>query len=91
MLLTVPWCLCTFLGRVDIRGDQAMYSQKPSKLTKGYSFSKTGVECTPEIPRNAKIMMATALVYLVIQGPSFWFQNNKVRGRARAGPDSERP
>ena len=112
MLLTVPWSLCVFGGRVDlVKGAsidlvscrvcppggciplsralcttdasgkmQAAYRRKASKrLThNSWSLSKTGVQPDMSVIRpNALIMMATALAYLVIQGPSFAFQNDK--------------
>lgn len=74
MLLTVPWGMCQIMGRVDTDATgKALYAQRP-KLTNGWSLTKTGVTCTAEIPRNAKIMLATSFTYLIIQGPSFALQ-----------------
>jgi Ca2+/Na+ antiporter len=70
MLLTVPWGLCGIMGRVNmLPGGKADYRGKP-KLTNGWSLTRTGVSTTWEVPRNAKIMMATGLAYFIIQGPA---------------------
>lgn len=82
MLLTLPWAMCTFLGRVDIDNGHASYNKKPAKLTRGFSLTRTGTEPTKDIPMNAKIMIGTAFVYILIQGPSFAFtkDSDEVRG-----------
>lgn len=74
MLLTVPWGLSIYLGSVPVEGASgAQYRKKQSK--RGASCGKvlTGFGVTPEpsIQANAKIMLGTALIYLVIQGPAF--------------------
>lgn len=84
MLLTVPWFLATFAGRVDLVGSppQARYQTKQGqpKLTKGMPFHRTGVTTTNEIPRAAIIMVMTGCIYMVVQGPAFqYLQNNDVK------------
>ena len=69
MLLTIPWFLSVYAGRVDIRNGVAKYS-KP-KLTDATSFwTSQGVEGTAAVAQGAKIMMVTALLYLIIQVPA---------------------
>lgn len=80
MLVTVPWAVCALLGRVDIADDgkgDCVYSPPKGlpKLTKGYSLTRTGVQPPSTIRTAAKICIATALTYLVIQGPSFYYDN----------------
>lgn len=75
MLLTVPWGMCSIMGRVNIVNGQAKYKGKP-KLTNGWGLYNTGTQCTNEIPRNAKIMILTSLIYLFIQGPTFVYLNS---------------
>ena len=75
LLLTVPWALCIWLGRVDLSADgtTAMYKAKP-KLTQGSSLTRTGIQSGPDVPMGAYIMLATSTIYLIIQGPA-WANN----------------
>jgi Ca2+/Na+ antiporter len=96
MLLTIPWAAGVYLGRRDIddeTGEAAVYTdskgRKKPKLT-GFSWGKTGVTAFDEIPFMAKTMMATTLLYLVIQIPAFIYQGKpnafkKESGFALAG------
>jgi len=81
MLLTIPWGLCVFVGAVGIKDGVASYSvKKPKKLvlTAGEMYKAkmqgggegAGVSPGKSIAFNAKIMLATALIYLLIQGPA---------------------
>jgi len=72
MLLTVPWVGCVFLGRCDIDEGKA----KDKTLTRKWSFLTTGVEVESYIPVQARIMLATAVTYLIIQIAAFVFINN---------------
>lgn len=75
-LLTVPWLACAILGRVDLVKDKASgklvagYNRRP-KLTKGFSWTETGIEGTSDIKWNAVIMLATCLTYFIIQSPAW--------------------
>eukprot|EP01138_Halocafeteria_seosinensis_P005145 gb/GECG01005260.1/.p1 GENE.gb/GECG01005260.1/~~gb/GECG01005260.1/.p1 ORF type:complete len:572 (+),score=71.43 gb/GECG01005260.1/:1-1716(+) len=72
MLLTVPWGLCQLMGRIDLTDKgKAQYDREALKLRNGCSLRKTGVGTTKEVPRNAIIMLGTAITYLIIQGPAF--------------------
>lgn len=76
LLLTVPWALCVWLGRVDLSDDGTAatgYKCKP-KLTHGASLTRTGIQTGSDVPMGAIIMAGTALTYLVIQGPA-WANN----------------
>lgn len=85
MLLTIPWGACVALGRVDLAedGKSALYKQKP-RLTKGWSATRTGVQATSDVTANAWIMLATAVSYLVIQGPAWANNMTAARGAALA-------
>jgi len=78
MLLTVPWGLCVYHGRVDFSGPdmQPNYKGNP-KLMEGASFSTTGVALTPEIHHGAKMMMITTLPYFIIQIPAFFVTGDR--------------
>jgi len=80
MLLTVPWSLCIFAGRVDMRysdgGDTKLaYHSKP-KLTPDKDIQshllKTGVGITKETRHGGLIMILTTIPYFIIQGPAFF-------------------
>lgn len=83
MLLTVPWFLSILAGRVDMARNNATGKTEPnyskrsggaSKLTANLSFSEnlfnTGVSLTSASQFGGKIMVASSLLYLVIQGPA---------------------
>mmetsp|Transcript_43007 Transcript_43007/g.104008 ORF Transcript_43007/g.104008 Transcript_43007/m.104008 type:complete len:557 (+) Transcript_43007:128-1798(+) len=73
MLLTVPWSLSVFAGRVDLRKGKPMYTKKP-KLTEGLDFkeelTQTGVAVTKEIRHGGVIMALTTIPYFLIQVPA---------------------
>ncbi|CAM9827362.1 unnamed protein product, partial [Ectocarpus sp. 12 AP-2014] len=83
MLLTIPWFLATWGGRVDIDKETglAVYKRPPgvvgwSKLTPGLSFMETllnsGVTGSPQVRKGGKLMMITSISYFIIQGPAFF-------------------
>jgi Ca2+/Na+ antiporter len=76
MLLTVPWGLSVFAGRVDIHhGNKPNYTKRP-KLTEGdgwqHTLFHTGVAVTDEIRHGGVIMAITTLPYFLIQVPAFF-------------------
>jgi Ca2+-binding EF-hand superfamily protein len=73
-LLTIPWMMCTFQGAVDINDGKPAYKSK-TKLTRGLlkNLSTVGTVPTDEIASNAKLMMVTSILYLIIQAPSFYY------------------
>lgn len=76
MLLTVPWFLCILAGRVDMDRDTPIYSKRGKlKLTPHQGVSRslfhTGVTLQRSSHVGGKVMLATALIYLIIQGPAF--------------------
>jgi len=88
MLLTLPFAASIWLGRVDLSADgsRALYRQAP-KLTRPRSdVTGTGVQASADIPRAALLMLATALTYLLVQGPSWAREGvDTARGFALAG------
>jgi len=72
MLLTVPWALSVFAGRVVLNPDgTGRYKDKP-KLPNPSAIAGTGVNCDTEAVGNAaKWMMATALPIIIVQGAAF--------------------
>jgi len=86
MLLTVPWGLCILAGGVGIRDGEASYGvKKPRRGTLARDavlaekLKGDGVGVTPSatIAANAKIMLATACIYLIIQGPAFAYSQKE--------------
>mmetsp|Transcript_15731 Transcript_15731/g.28515 ORF Transcript_15731/g.28515 Transcript_15731/m.28515 type:complete len:564 (-) Transcript_15731:175-1866(-) len=78
MLLTVPWALCVYHGRVDFSGADEMPNYKGNpKLREGGALSTTGVALTPEIHHGAKMMMMTTLPYFLIQVPAFFLAGDR--------------
>jgi hypothetical protein len=91
MLLTLPWGLSIWLGRVAILDGVAQYRVKRglhlpkevlhAKLDGAQSVLRhTGVAPLPAIRENARIMAATGLVYLIIQGPAMKFARDGAEG-----------
>lgn len=71
MLLTIPWFLSILAGRVNIRADGVLtYHHRGRKLTppNNFSLSRTGVQPESMVRISGRIMMLTAISYLVIQG-----------------------
>lgn len=73
MLLTVPWFLSVYGGRVNLdpRSGAAIY-YKAEKLTPPnfFHWTRTGVANSGQVMRNAVFMMGSALLYLIIQIPA---------------------
>lgn len=76
MLLTLPYAACIWLGRVDIEPTtgKPAYS-KEQKLTLGlgwrHDYLHTGVQVAKDVPVNAKLLMLSALTYLLINSPAW--------------------
>lgn len=76
MLLTVPWVLCLFGGRVNINADGTYnYIRDKSdpnwkKLDPPTKILGTGVRCGSLIGYNAKVMIVTLISFLIVQIPA---------------------
>lgn len=81
MLLTVPWALCVYGGRVDYSGADELPNYKGSPKLRDNSacgsLSTTGVSLTPEIHHGAKMMMLTTLPYFLIQVPALFLSGDR--------------
>merc|ERR1712188_169559 len=72
MLLTVPWALSLWAGRVDLDADgKANYARKP-KLGANRGPTECGVSPGPQVKSGANIMVLTLVSYVIIQGPAFF-------------------
>ena len=79
MLLTIPWCLSLIGGRVNLDADGNANYAKPrgatadwAKLSPPGKFAGTGVNVGPAIKYTARIMLLTAVPFLVIQVPALF-------------------
>jgi len=77
MLLTVPWSLCIFSGRVKYGLDnkpnyRAVHKLNPNVGIKE-SLLRTGVIVSSVIKQGAVIMVATTIPYLLIQSPASYY------------------
>jgi Ca2+/Na+ antiporter len=80
MLLTLPWVLSFYGGRVDFDAagsPDAAYDLKKKDRDKAPGFFNKGVEFEDGARANAKIMMGTCLAYLVIQIPALMVDDQK--------------
>jgi len=74
MLLTFPWFIAVSFGRGQIGADGKVdYSIKDPKM----GLFSSGVTYGSAIAKNAKIMLLTTLIYLIIQVPAFSVDTNK--------------
>jgi len=75
MLLTIPWALSVFAGRVDIIDGNPKYRKKP-KLNPGHTMSETltqtGVAVSDEIRQGGVVMALTTIPYFLIQIPALF-------------------
>ncbi|TMW55919.1 hypothetical protein Poli38472_008567 [Pythium oligandrum] len=88
MLLTIPWALSILAGRVNLdeqgRGSYIRPKNAPegwSKLTPhgNMNLFKTGVVLFDEIRSNARTMIVTSLIYLILQIPAFQYTGTHAR------------
>jgi Ca2+/Na+ antiporter len=84
MLLTLPWFLSIVVGRVSIDEKGTLNYNPPKDQPKlkpehKYSLMHSGVTILPDLKKNAKIMLATSLSYLIIQGPALAFDTQAAK------------
>lgn len=68
MLLTLPWFIAIFSGRVNIN-EQGIADYKNFGKLEGNCFNQ-GVSYQTSLKKSANIMMATTVLFLIIQGPA---------------------
>jgi len=73
MLLTVPWFMSVVAGRVTIEEDMHLRYTHKNKLTEEtkWSLTEAGVSVGEPIRNTARLMLLTAISYVVIQGGAF--------------------
>ena len=80
MLLTIPWFLSIFGGRVNLAKGVPQYKAQP-KLTYVsfiHSLTNSGVVIDKSVRTGAIIMMGTSLTYLILQIPGSLNKNKSV-------------
>lgn len=74
MLLTFPWFICIIFGRVPLnKQGQPQWGSKEKAPLCG-----SGISYQDTIKSNCKIMLATTLLYFVIQIPATWAEDSGV-------------
>jgi len=80
MLLTFPWFLAIMSGRVPLDSDgNPCYDKKANTKPDGsQKFSGTGlfdsgISANDSVSKNAKIMLGTTLIYMIIQIPALTY------------------
>jgi hypothetical protein len=76
MLLTIPWCLSVYAGRVNMKNGSPNYKGRP-KLSEenAASLSGAGVVLGHNVHVGGWIMIGTSITYLLLQGPGLFYQN----------------
>lgn len=73
MLLTIPWFVSILAGRVDLneQGEGAYRSKNKNERYPGlWPLRSTGINVTSLVPKSCKVMLLTALSYLLMQIPA---------------------
>ena len=70
MLLTLPWIIAVTAGRVPIKDGVANYKCSAQERAEQKGLTDSGITFDASIQSNAKIMLLTAMLYLVIQVPA---------------------
>ncbi|GLE07933.1 hypothetical protein PINS_up018762 [Pythium insidiosum] len=82
MLLTIPWALSVFAGRVNLNEKGQGNYIRPRNAPEGWAkltppgnmnLWSTGVVVFDEIRSNARTMIATSLIYLILQIPALQY------------------
>jgi Ca2+/Na+ antiporter len=91
MLLTIPWALSVYAGRVNLDSQGRGNYVRPKGAAQGWSklspagnanLFHTGVVLFDEIPTNAKTMIVTSLSYLILQIPALKYTGTAQRDSA---------
>mmetsp|Transcript_23489 Transcript_23489/g.65201 ORF Transcript_23489/g.65201 Transcript_23489/m.65201 type:complete len:561 (+) Transcript_23489:139-1821(+) len=79
MLLTVPWALSVFVGRVNIEDGKLTYTKRPKLspgLTLNDTLTDTGVFLSKEIQHGGLVMAVTTIPYFLIQLPALFMHGS---------------
>merc|ERR1712086_130976 len=75
MLLTLPWFLSIYAGRVDLdeQGKGCYGTKKHQRLVKCEGMTREGVECSGSVRKTGILMVITMLPYVLIQIAAFGY------------------
>jgi Ca2+/Na+ antiporter len=73
MLLTIAWFGSMMVGRCDFNE----FGEAIDGSSTRFSLIHQGVSVDSDTPTNARVMLATSLLYLIIQVPAFIYLNDK--------------
>ena len=78
MLLTIPYGIGMILARTDIIGGEAVDQINTKPIT---AIHQTGITVDDDTKVNARIMIATSLSYLLVQGVAFAYLSSPEDGQ----------
>jgi len=85
MLLTFPWFICILFGRVPFVNDRPNWTDKSASP----DLCKSGISFHASLQTSCKIMLATTLLYALIQVPATFQEalgkSTKSQGRSEHG------
>jgi len=73
MLLTIPWFIAIYAGRVNIINGKPKYTSPKLDPENFFHWDHTGVSVGPLIRTNAVLMLITMLSYFIVQIPAFMY------------------
>jgi len=91
MLLTLPWFVAVYTGRVNIKAGVATYKRPSGNTDKNWqklmppgnaSLCGTGVQWGQDIKNNTLMMLFTLLGYIIIQACAFKVDKQKPKGES---------
>lgn len=91
MLLTLPWIIAVTAGRVPLKDGVANYKSSAKERAEQKGLTDSGITFDASIQSNAKIMLLTAMLYLVIQVPAavaeikYWHGHTLEQQRSEEG------
>jgi len=82
MLITIPWFLAIFYGRVSLIDGIPQYKAQPKLADKSFihSLTNSGVVIGKSVHSSVFIMIGTSFTYLVLQVPGF-IESNKTENQ----------
>lgn len=81
MLLTIPWFLSVYGGRVNYNPETGVlnYKNNPKLFpATNTSLTRTGIAISPNVQRGGYIMIGTSLTYILLQGPGVYYQDESI-------------
>lgn len=85
MLLTIPWFLAIYAGRVDIKNGKTTYTHPKLEPEGRFHWTETGVSVNNQILKNGRAMLLTMVSYFVVQIPaSLWAEEPRQSLREKA-------